>query len=75
MNPQELGCSKRSDIHSTELCTTMLCSALLKEPILMTRTTLKNTKISRLVLKYNLVDISYYHLKKLQGQITSHEAI
>lgn len=42
----------------------------------MTRTILKNTKISpnacHLVLKYSLMDPSYYHLKKLEGHISSH---
>lgn len=45
----------------------------------MTRATLKNTEISpnacHLVLKYSLMDMSYNHLKKLQGHITSREAI
>ena len=45
----------------------------------MTRAKLKNIKISpnacHLVLKYSLVDMSYYDLKDPQGQITSQEAI
>lgn len=42
----------------------------------MTRAILKNTKISpnacHPVLKYGPMDMSYYHLKKLQGHISSH---
>ena len=45
----------------------------------MTRAKLKNTKVSpnscHLVLKYSLMDMSYYHLKDPQGQITSQKAI
>ena len=45
----------------------------------MTRAKLKNTKVSpnacHPVLKYSLMDMSYYHLKEPQGQITSQEAI